>query len=74
MAPLRERQRARTGNGAGYQGGQGSGYGTGTGYNGASGDGVNGVADDSYGPTAPHPTMPGTGTGFVLPTDDGDLL
>ena len=62
------------GNGAGYQGGQGSGYGTGTGYNGASGDGVNGVADDSYGPTAPHPTMPGTGTGFVLPTDNGDLL
>ena len=62
------------GNGAGYGGGQGSGYGTGTGYNGSSGGGAGGIADDRYGPTHTYPATPGAGSGFVLPTDDGDVL
>lgn len=64
-------------NGAGY--GQGAGYANGAGYGNGNGAGYgagygNRIADDGYGPTAGYPTAPGTGTGFVLPTDDGDLL
>ena len=57
------------GTGAGYASGQGSDHGNGTVYNG------NGAgADDGYAPTVTYPAPPGAATGFVLPTDSGDLL
>lgn len=42
------------------------------GANGSSGPG--GAPDYVTGPTATYPAAPGAGAGFVLPTDDGDLL
>ena len=72
------RSGAADGNGTRYgtstAGRNGTVYGNNHGHNGASGGDGKEVAANGHGAAAAYPTVPGAGSGFILPADNGDLL